>query len=115
MWWKVITFVYAFGYLWAVFDAAHDGTAFRLITTALLLPALVSLFLLAFNKHLLPRLFWKTYAIIFVAYWALPLALRCEDAGQRKRHSDLRDNHHGLRSLLAACRAELVVAFLRAR
>jgi len=75
MWWKVIAFVYAFGYLWAIFDAAHDETTFRLITTALLLPALVSLFLLAFNKLLLPRLFWKIYTIIFVAYWAFPLVL----------------------------------------
>jgi hypothetical protein len=75
MWWKVIAFLYAFGYSWAVFDAARDETAFRLITTALLFPALVSLFLLAFNRRFLPKLFWKAYAIIFVAYWAFPLVL----------------------------------------
>ncbi|WP_420969068.1 hypothetical protein [Bradyrhizobium sp. B120] len=75
MWWRVIAFVYALGYLWAFFDAARDETAFRLITTAVLLPALVSLFLLAFNTHLLPKLFWRIYAIVFVAYWAVPLVL----------------------------------------
>jgi hypothetical protein len=75
MWWKVIAFLYAFGYSWAVFDAAHDETAFRMITTAFLFPALVSLFLLAFDKRFLPKLFWKAYAIMFVAYWTFPLVL----------------------------------------
>jgi hypothetical protein len=75
MWWKVIAFLYAFGYSWAVFDAAHDETAFRMIGTALLFPALVSLFLFAFDKRFLPRLLWKAYAIIFVGYWAFPLVL----------------------------------------
>jgi hypothetical protein len=75
MWWKAIAFLYAFGYAYGIFDAAHDETAFRLITTVILFPAVASLFLFAFDKRFLPKLFWKVYAIMFVAYWAFPLIL----------------------------------------
>lgn len=75
MWWKIIAFIYALGYLWAAFDAAHSGTALTVITVAFLLPGLVSLFLFAFDRYVLPKLVWKAYAILFVLYWALPLIL----------------------------------------
>ena len=72
--WKLIAFLYALGYLWAIFDPAHDkSSAFYLVTTAFLFPALVGLFLFAFSKRFLPKLFWKVYAIMFAAYWAFPL------------------------------------------
>ena len=72
MWWKIIAFLYASGYLWAIFDPAYDQTALRMITTAFLFPAVAGLFLFAFDKRFLPRLFWKAYAIMSVAYWAIP-------------------------------------------
>jgi hypothetical protein len=75
MWWKVIAFLYAAGYLWAVFDPAYAHTALRMITTAFVFPAVVGLFLFAFDKRFLPRLFWKVYAVISVAYWAIPFVL----------------------------------------
>jgi hypothetical protein len=75
MWWKVIAFIYTLGYLWAIQDASHDETSFRMITTAFLFPALVGLFLFAFDRRFLPKLFWKVYTCLFAAYWSLPLIL----------------------------------------
>jgi hypothetical protein len=75
MWWKVIALIYALGYFWAVLDATHDKTSFRMVTTAFLFPALVGLFLFAFDRRYLPKLFWKAYTVLFVTYWAFPLVL----------------------------------------
>ncbi|UFZ03124.1 hypothetical protein LQG66_28355 [Bradyrhizobium ontarionense] len=75
MWWKIIAFLYALLFVWAAFDAVHSANALTMITSAILLPAVWSLFLFAFDKRLLPRSLWKAYAIMFLAYWTFPLVL----------------------------------------
>jgi hypothetical protein len=75
MWWKIVACFHAILYLSAVFAAAHHKSAFGLITLALLFPALASLFLRAFDKCFLPKVFWISYSILFAAVLALLLAL----------------------------------------
>jgi hypothetical protein len=75
MWWKIVACFHALLYSSAVFGAAHHQSAFGLITLALLLPALASLFLRAFDKCFLPKVFWVSYSMVFAAVLALLLAL----------------------------------------
>jgi hypothetical protein len=75
MWWKIIAFLYAFCYSWAVFDATYYETTFRMIGLVLFLPGIIGLFLFAFNKRFLSERFWKSFTVIYVGYAAVGLLL----------------------------------------
>jgi hypothetical protein len=74
MGWKIIAFIYAFCFLWGVFDATYYETTLRIVGGLLFLAGIIGLFLFAFNKRILPQRIWKSFMIIYVAYSAVGLA-----------------------------------------
>ena len=73
MGWKIIAFIYAFCFLWGVFDATYYETTLRIVGGLLFLVGIIGLFLFAFNKRILPQRIWKSFMIIYVAYSAVGL------------------------------------------
>jgi hypothetical protein len=73
MGWKIIAFIYAFFFLWGVFDASYYETAPRMVGGVLFFFGIIGLFLFAFNKRTLPQRMWKSFTIVYVAYAAFGL------------------------------------------
>lgn len=68
MWWKIFAVLYALLSLWAVFDASSYATTWGALGLVVTLPATIGLLLFAFNKKFLSGGFWKTFAVIYIAY-----------------------------------------------